>query len=192
MAELHEAWEFQRKFGAGAARSPDATDAAAAERPPPFQTFITGKTRAPRRPVTATDADSDARTDHAGHSARAAVPPQQHHDPRPASSRRAAGNAPPPGFEPLPETVRPDPKGAAAANIAQSGPLRAATASRVTSEAGPALGGPGGGPGGGAPGRAGPSAAAKAKLQQRLAASEQVQHSACDLFSCCLLDNVTC
>ncbi|CAL8466403.1 g5939 [Coccomyxa elongata] len=173
VAELQEAWEFQRKFGAGAARSAEATDAAAAERPPPFQTFIPGKTRAPRRPMTATDADSDAHKDHAGHSACAAVPPQQRRDPGPASSRATAGIAPPPGFDPLPETVRPASDGAAAANMAQSGPLRTSTARREVSKAGPALGGPRGGPGGGIPGRMGPSAAAKAKLQERLATSEQ-------------------
>ncbi|BDA51225.1 probable Tudor domain-containing protein 3 at N-terminal half [Coccomyxa sp. Obi] len=174
VAELQEAWEFQRKYGAGAARSVDAADAAAAERPPPFQTFIPGKTRPPRRPTTATDADSDAPTDRVGHAARAGVPPQQQRNPGPAPSRAPAGIAPPPGFDPLPEAMRPEPEGAAAVYTAPSGPLRASTARREESEAGPAMGGPAlGGPGGGVPGRAGPSAAAKAKLQERLAASEE-------------------
>ena len=196
VAELQEAWEFQRKYGAGAARSADAADAAAAERPPPFQTFIPGKTRAPAavdgRPMTVLNADPVAPTNHAGHTARAEVPRQQRQEPGSASSRALAGIAPPPGFNLLPGAARSPLDRAAAANTPPSEPLRASTARRDVSGAGPSLGGPSlGGSGGGVPDRAGPSAAAKAKLQERLAASEEVQHRVSTSMGCCFLDDLT-
>lgn len=158
MEELYEAWEFQRKYGAGAARPAAETGTSAdLEQPPPFQTFIPGKTRAPRRPAAAADA-ADA------HAAPAATTAQRDAI---AAAGRQLGIAPPPGFHSMPDKSR-------------SGNAAAADVSRPAPEAFPA--GPGvvhhppGGPAaaGNLPGRAGPSAAAKAKLQERLAASEEV------------------
>ncbi|KAK9902700.1 hypothetical protein WJX75_003222 [Coccomyxa subellipsoidea] len=158
--ELYEAWEFQRKYGAGAARpAAEAGSSADLEQPPPFQTFVPGKTRAPRRPAAAADA-ADA---HAAHTAPAAATVQ--HDAI-AAAGRPLGIAPPPGFHSMPDKSR-------------SGNAAAADVSRPAPEAFPA--GPGvvhyppGRPAaaGNLPGRAGPSAAAKAKLQERLAASEE-------------------
>ena len=157
--ELYEAWEFQRKYRAGAARL-EAGTSADLEQPPPFQTFVPGKTRAPRRPAAAPDA-ADA---HAAHATPAAATAQRDAI---AAAGRPPGIALPPGFHSMPDKLR-------------SGNAAAADVSRPAPEAFPA--GPGvvhpppGGPAaaGNLPGRAGPSAAAKAKLQERLAASEEV------------------
>lgn len=46
MEELYEAWDFQRTYGAGAAR-PQETDNPM-ERPPPFKAFVPGMAPARR------------------------------------------------------------------------------------------------------------------------------------------------
>jgi len=47
--ELHEAWDFQTKFGGSARPAAAADPASEADRPPQFKTFVPGKTRVPKR-----------------------------------------------------------------------------------------------------------------------------------------------
>ena len=164
MEELYEAWEFQRKYGAGAARpAADAAGAADSERPPPFQTYVPGKTRAPRRPAAAPGlAGPDA---HAVPAALAAVAAQRDGG---AAAGRPPRIAPPPGFNLIPDRLRFERNAAPAAVRGPSSDPVSARQGELGSlgeaAAAEAL-----------PSRAGPSAAAKAKLQERLAASEEVR-----------------
>ncbi len=162
--ELYEAWEFQRKYGDGAARpAADAAGAPDSERPPPFQTYVPGKTRAPRRPAAVPGlAGPDV---HGVPAAPAAVAAQRDGG---AASGRPPGIAPPPGFNLIPDRLRFERNAAPAA-------VRGPSSDPVSARQGE-LGLLGGAAAAEAlPSRAGPSAAAKAKLQERLAASEEVR-----------------
>lgn len=173
MEELYEAWEFQQKYGARAARSADA--AAADEQPPPFQTFIPGKTCVPRRPTTAAaagDAAADTPSAHASHASAAAQRAV-----RPAATH-PLGIAPPPGFDPLPASAHNGLPPAAAAAVAGSGlasqPPAVGRGSAKSGAAAPDILGTAP-----MPSRASAPAAARAKLQERLAASEAVRDGPC-------------